>query len=256
MMQDVRRGALALLIALAGCDEVGDPAQDECERDPGCAAEDAGREVPTGARDARVEDRPRDASVRDGGVSDAAAVDAATVKDAMTQDATLAGDAGLPHDAGTDELDALRQACLDTINMYRATKSLAPMMRASASSEACSDDGAELDSTTNKAHASAAKGAIPCRTSAVAQNSCPNRSVRAGSTLAATMKECLAQMWAEGEPPGGVKACTDAYFAGDTDCFLAHGHYINMTSSNPLVSCGFYRNDAQQWWMNQDFSAR
>jgi hypothetical protein len=250
MIRDLRRGALALTIALAACDEVGDPAQDGCDADHSCATEDAGHETDAGARDARAaEEAPPDA--RASGDERRDAGDASAARDAATRDAMAAAS-----DAGPGERELLRQACLDTINMYRATKSLPPMMRASASSEACSDDGAELDSKTNKAHSSAAKGALACRASAVAQNSCPNRTVRAGSTVEATMKQCLAQMWGEGEPPGGVKACTDAYFAGDTACFLAHGHYINMISSNPLVSCGFYLNDAQQWWMNQDFSAR
>ena len=162
-------------------------------------------------------------------------------------------DVATPRDAaapvGDGSLESLRQACVDTINMYRATKSLPPRARAPAANESCSDEGAKLDSTTGKAHGSAAKGSVPCRTAAVAQNACPNYPVRAGSTAEATMKGCLTQMWAEGEPPGGVASCTGA-------CFQAHGHYINMIANYKTVSCGFFENDKKPWWMNQDFSGR
>ena len=63
------------------------------------------------------------------------------------------------------------------------------------------------------------------------------------------VKGCLKSMWAEGEPPGGRAACTDA-------CYEAHGHYINMTDpAATSVSCSFYKmKDGKSWWMNQDFS--
>jgi hypothetical protein len=62
-------------------------------------------------------------------------------------------------------------------------------------------------------------------------------------------------MWAEGEPPEGVKACKDAYFKGDTACFLAHGHWINMSEPTAAqVSCGFYDMGGSKYWMNQDFA--
>jgi hypothetical protein len=77
------------------------------------------------------------------------------------------------------------------------------------------------------------------------------------ATLADALKKCLAQMWAEGEPPGGVQACKDAYFKGDTACFLAHGHWINMSDATAKqVSCGFYDMGGSKFWMNQDFASR
>ncbi len=245
MMRTPTPWLLTLTLWMSACGDDGSEGV-TCAQEPSCDRPDASR-TPDARADATVKDAadaPLDASET---VRDAAAPDAAT-KDAATRDAATSGDTG--------DLESLRQVCLDTINMYRATKSLPPLMRPSASNETCSDDGAELDSKANKAHGSAAKGAIPCRTSAVAQNACPNWTVRNGGTVADSLKGCLAQMWAEGEPNGGVKACTDAYFAGDTACFLAHGHYINMISDNKFVSCGFYENAKAQWWMNQDFSSK
>ncbi|MET0282814.1 MAG: hypothetical protein ABW352_00010 [Polyangiales bacterium] len=258
MMRELTPWALALTVVLSACGDE-EPAPSECESANCIDDRDAGRRT-----DARADSAVRDAGKPDdeeGGEEEEPVVDAG----AAPRDASPAKDAEAPKDAGAPDasrppagdggLESLRQACLDTINMYRATKSLPPMARASAESESCSDDGAEFDSKANKAHGSSAKGAIPCRTSGVTQNTCPNWPTRGGSVEAA-MNQCLAQMWAEGEPPGGVKACTDAYFQGDTACFLAHGHYINMISNNKFVSCGFYENEKKQWWMNQDFTAR
>jgi hypothetical protein len=60
-------------------------------------------------------------------------------------------------------------------------------------------------------------------------------------------------MWGEGEPPGGIDKCVNDYFAGNGACFQAHGHYINMVSTQSLnVSCGFYGTGGVMW-MNQDF---
>jgi hypothetical protein len=236
-----------LAVAAAACGDDDDP--HACGNDDRCVETDAGsREVEPALPDARV-------SVKDASVTPDADVPRA---DASARDAAAPAvhDAG-GGDAGTDDFEALRRTCLDTINMYRASKNLGPMMRPSAASESCSDDGAEFDSLANKAHGSAAKGAIPCRTAAVAQNACPNWGVSQGKTVADALKQCLMQMWNEGEPAEGIDACTQAYFKGDTACFLAHGHYINMVSSNKYVSCGFYLNASKnQWWMNQDFSSR
>lgn len=265
---------LALTIALSACDDdASRTTNDDCTAKDDCEAiVDAGSK-----RDARADAARRDAGPVDGtpdaeetqpsardAAADARAPDAG--KDAGPRDAaepssdagsSSASDAAAPGDAAAgDSLDALRQVCLDTINMYRATMNLPAMMRATATSESCSDDGAEFDSKAGQAHGSAAQGAVPCRTASVAQNTCPNWPVRPGGSVADSLKQCLAQMWAEGEPPGGVDACVNAYFQGDTACFLAHGHYINMISDNRFVSCGFYENAKQQWWMNQDFTLR
>jgi hypothetical protein len=249
MMRELTPWALALTLAMGACGDE-EPAPGECEG-ADCAGErDAGRRsdarADSAVRDAgKPEEEEEEEPVVDAGTSPR---DASPAKDAdAPKDAGVPGDAGKPA-AGDGGLESLRQACLDTINMYRATKSLPPMARASAESESCSDEGAAFDSKANKAHGSAAKGAVPCRTSGVAQNTCPNWPVRGGSVEAA-MNQCLAQMWAEGEPPGGVAGCTGT-------CFQMHGHYINMISGAKFVSCGFYENEKKQWWMNQDFSSR
>ena len=88
------------------------------------------------------------------------------------------------------------------------------------------------------------------------QNTCPGWPVGGfggGATLEDALKKCLAQMWAEGEPAEGTQECLNKYFKGDTACFLAHGHYINMKSTTTTaVSCGFYEMSPNKFWMNQD----
>ena len=157
------------------------------------------------------------------------------------------------------ELETLRQVCVDEINMYRATLSLPPMDRATNAQELCSDQGAKKDGDSGNAHSSAGRG-NPCASGGSnpgfgSQNTCPGYPVGGfgSATIADALKGCLEQMWAEGEPPGGEEACIDAYFNGDTECFLAHGHYINMKGGSEGVSCGFYKMENGRYWMNQDF---
>ncbi len=133
--------------------------------------------------------------------------------------------------------------------MYRATINVAPLVRASPSVEACSDQGAMHDSTTNMPHSSA--GTCP---GTGAQDTCPDLPVGGGATLLSSLTQCLDQMWAEGPPPAGttVAQCIQDY----TGCFLQHGHYINMSDSymhNSGVSCGFYQMPGGAYWGNQDF---
>jgi hypothetical protein len=142
-------------------------------------------------------------------------------------------------------LEMLRQVCVDTINMYRATKMLAPLARKT-DQETCSDNGAKKDGDSMMGHSSA----FGC-TGSYAQNSCPGYPVGGfgGATLSDTFKTCLMQMWNEGEPPVSRSQCQmDA--AG---CFEQHGHYLNMTGTFKAVSCGFYHMSNGNWWMNQDF---
>ena len=149
------------------------------------------------------------------------------------------------------DLNALRNACLQTINQYRSMLNPAPspLVRASASVETCSDSGAASDAATGVAHGSA--GNCPGMGS---QNTCPGWPVNQSSGVIGAMNSCLAQMWAEGEPPEGRTACINKYFAGDTACFEAHGHYLNMSDpANRLVSCGFAVMTNGRIWMNQDF---
>ena len=146
------------------------------------------------------------------------------------------------------DVNALRQACADTINQYRATLGLAPVSRASASVETCSDQGAQTDATTGVAHTSA--GNCPGMS---AQNTCPGWSPTQYGGVVNALKACLQGMWSEGEPAEGRDQCIQEYFSGNQTCFLAHGHYLNM--SNPdysHVSCGFYVMSNGKVWMNQD----
>jgi hypothetical protein len=148
-----------------------------------------------------------------------------------------------------DPLNSVRQACVDTINMYRATINVAPLARASASTEACSDLGAMEDATSGTAHGSA--GMCP---GTGAQDTCPELPVGGGATLLSSLKQCLAQMWDEGPPPSGttVAQCIQDY----SGCFLQHGHWINMSDSymtQTAVSCGFYQMPSGDYWSNQDF---
>jgi hypothetical protein len=162
-----------------------------------------------------------------------------------TRDASGSADVSNPSAASDGGLDAVRQLCVDTINMYRATLNLPPLMRATPSDEACSDMGAMKDGSGGGAHSSA--GMCP---GFGAQDSCPQLPVGGGQTLESSLKQCLAQMWAEGPPPGTVQACIMDY----TGCFLQHGHYINMSSStSTVVSCGFYMVSGNSYWGNQDF---
>jgi cysteine-rich secretory family protein len=130
--------------------------------------------------------------------------------------------------AGVDPYAAARQACVDKINMFRATLGLAALTRWTAE-EACTDGEAKSDSESGTAH-----GAFSACTE-LAQDECPGwPSVDA---IAGGTKSCLDQMWAEG--PGTP--------------YEAHGHYINM--SNPkytTVACGYYTTPDGKIWAAQD----
>jgi hypothetical protein len=125
-----------------------------------------------------------------------------------------------------DPLDAARQLCVDTINMYRATLGLPPYQRW-IEAETCSDTEAKSDGETSTPHGSFGM----C--DEFAQNECPGWPGPPEQSL----PDCLAQMWAEG--PG--------------DDFNKHGHYINMSSEQyTRVSCGFAE-AGDGWWMVQNF---
>jgi hypothetical protein len=144
--------------------------------------------------------------------------------------------------------DALRQSCVDTINMYRATEMIAPMKRATPDQELCSDKGAKIDGDSGKAHGSAGM----CK-GLGGQDTCPGWPVGGlggGATLEASMQMCLKQMWDEGMPPVSRAECQKDY----QGCFLKYGHYLNMSdTNNKTASCGFYKMTDGKWWMNQDF---
>lgn len=141
-----------------------------------------------------------------------------------------------------DEFAAARQACVDHINMYRATLGLPALSRGTPDQEACSDQGAQMDASTGVPHGSAGDCA-----GLGAQNTCPGWP---GNDVQGSLLRCLDQMWAEGEPPQGVAACIQ----DRTGCFQMHGHWINMSSStSQVVACGFYRMPNGSVWMNQNF---
>jgi len=160
--------------------------------------------------------------------------------------------AGLP-DA---ELEALRQLCVDEINMYRASVPalmLKPMKRATPEQEACADRGAQMDGDSGMAHGAARAGL--CRSVGLsAENTCPGWGVggfSGNATVADALKRCLKAMWDEGEPPVSRQMCQQDY-AG---CFLAHGHYLNMSETTlGTVACSFYKMKDGKYWMNQDFA--
>jgi hypothetical protein len=145
------------------------------------------------------------------------------------------------------DMDALRQSCVDYINMYRATLGRPPLRRGTPEQEACSDMGAKKDGDSGDAHSSAGDCA-----GLGAQNTCPGYPVR-GMGIAGietSLKGCLDQMWDEGEPAQGVQAC----IADRTGCFQDHGHWINMQSETSMVvACGFYMMPNGRYWMNQNF---
>lgn len=147
-----------------------------------------------------------------------------------------------------DDLDALRQLCVDEINMYRATLSLPPLARATPAQEACSDMGAKQDADSGQAHGSAGN----CQ-GLGGQDTCPGWGVggfSGNATVGDALTGCLGQMWAEGPPPVPEDECIADY----VNCFLKHGHWMNMSNDNyQVVSCGFYEMPDGKWWMNQDF---
>ena len=146
--------------------------------------------------------------------------------------------------SGDDMFEAERIACVETINMYRATLNLAPLMRASRELETCSDMGAKKDGDANAPHSSAGS----CRPLG-SQNTCPGYPARNGN-ITASLNQCLMQMWAEGEPANGVDAC----IMDRSGCFQMHGHWINMTNTSiKQVACGFYKMANGSYWMNQNF---
>jgi hypothetical protein len=167
---------------------------------------------------------------------------------------TMGGAGGTPGTSGTggaggdEEFAALRQVCVDYINMYRATLGRAPLARATAEQETCSDMGAKKDADANMPHSSAGD----CR-GLGGQNTCPGWRVGGfggNATLEDALKNCLDAMWDEGEPPIPVDQCIQDY----QGCFLPHGHWINMQmESYGVVACGFYKMPNGAYWMNQNF---
>jgi hypothetical protein len=176
---------------------------------------------------------------------------------AGTGGAPMAGSGGSDggEATGTEEVERLRQVCVDTINMYRATvqvtPALEPLARGTHDDETCSDMGAKIDGDSGQAH----KSAGMCMGYG-GQDACPGWPVgaRGYATLEQALLDCLKKMWDEGEPPVPRAECQKDY----EGCFLKYGHYLNMSDPNYSgVVCGFYlMKDGMSWWMNQDFKSK
>ena len=122
---------------------------------------------------------------------------------------------------------AAAEDCFDLINQYRASIGLPPYQRWN-DEEACADGEAKKDAEANHPHGSFGS----C--GEWAQNTCPGWS----GTPESMIGSCLQAMWAEG--PGSD--------------FSAHGHYINMSSTQyTRVACGFYVTPDGHVWTVQDF---
>ncbi len=105
------------------------------------------------------------------------------------------------------------QLCVDTVNRYRAMRSMPPLARWRDAEECAASEAAD-DARAQQAHSSFGR----CKE--WAQNGCPNW---AGSPAAVT-DECLRAMWDEG--PGDPSE---------------HGHYNNMVSPRwTKVACGTF----------------
>jgi len=122
--------------------------------------------------------------------------------------------------------------CRDAVNADRATLSLVAL-KSWADSLPCISRQTDLDAATGTAHAHFGI----CAESA--QNTCPGWPTDTTFTReAATLKSCLASMWAEG--PGSD--------------YSTHGHYINMTNTGyTKVGCGFHTDDGATAWIDIDF---
>lgn len=145
------------------------------------------------------------------------------------QDGTTQGDTP----TGNDPYAAARQACVDEINRHRATEGKSPLERWT-DAEFCTDGEAKSDSETGIPH-----GAFG-QCNEHGQNECPG-----WPSTDSIISGCLQAMWDEGPPP--VNPC-------EGQCFLDHGHYINMSSTRfTKVACGFYTTPDGSIWSIQNF---
>jgi hypothetical protein len=117
--------------------------------------------------------------------------------------------------------------CVDLINKHRASVMLPPYARWE-DAEVCASEQAKDDAASEIPHGAFSK----C--GEFAQNECPGWPGKPEDIIAG----CLQMMWDEG--PG--------------DDFLAHGHYINMSSEQyTMVACGFFEAEGGQVWAIQNF---
>jgi hypothetical protein len=216
-VRDAVRSGSALAVALALC---------ACE--PVESLPDAAR--PT--RDSAVTDSASPAVV-DAGSATTDASSATTDARVTVMDASASVDSG----SGTDPFESARQACVDRINMYRATIGLPPYARWR-EAERCADQMAENDAVRRMAHDGFNRSV--CSPRGNGQNECPN-----GIGTPESLPGCLAQMWAEGPTADGTWD-------------VPHGHYMNMVGQYTYmgfmvrfsrVACGF----SSMGWAVQNF---
>ena len=121
-------------------------------------------------------------------------------------------------------LDQARQSFIDRINAFRQTKGLPPLQRW-VEGEACADNQAQNDATSNVAHG--AFGA--CQE--LGQMTCPGTASIDGAT-----STCLQQMWDEG-PGTGVE----------------HIHYNIMTgASYTKIAVGIFQMSNGKFWIDMN----
>ena len=149
-----------------------------------------------------------------------------------------------------DELETLRNACVEGINMYRAMlPNLKPLKRATAAQETCSEQGAQMDGDAMSPHMSARAG-LCSRMGLFSENTCGGFPGGNAMAIANSLKLCLQGFWAEGAPPGTREAC----MMDLQGCYEQHGHYINMTDPNiGSVACAYYKTKNGTYWLNHDF---
>jgi hypothetical protein len=143
--------------------------------------------------------------------------------------------------SSSDPYAQAREKCIAKINALRATKGL-PAYNQWTSAEACVDDQATSDETSNAPHGAFGQ----CGESG--QNEC------LGSG-AAGIESCLDMMWAEKDQPGcaGCDACADSYTPNCPNCDFygsatgnVCGHYVNLSAKFfSQAACGF--SDAGGW---------
>lgn len=119
------------------------------------------------------------------------------------------------------------QDCVDRINQFRWECQCLPPLARWADAETCTDDQSAADQSSGAAHGNFGV----CNE--YAQNTCPD-----WPSEPDIITGCLQAMWDEG--PG--------------EPFSAHGHYINMSSTDyTKVACGFSASGGGVW-ANQNFT--
>ncbi|MEZ4459067.1 MAG: hypothetical protein R3E66_04940 [bacterium] len=109
-----------------------------------------------------------------------------------------------------------REDCVQRINQFRWECQCLPPLERWTDGEACADQQAANDAAKNAPHDGFSSGI--CSPRGFAQNECPG-----WGGWDRVNSACLQQMWDEG--PG--------------EPFSAHGHYINMSSTQyTMVACG------------------